>query len=171
MPPVPWYTYSTTIYGSPTDPRVAAIINLAPKTSVIYKCAIYILHPELSYSTIRRDFTLSISYAPCSVIYMLHTTLPWYTFCTKHLRHIQFDPGYRARLSGNPRSEKWLGIEWLAVGRSHDIKAQAQMWTGPSANAPIGTFSEKQLSNEKDSREEKQSDELQNRVTRAPEET
>jgi len=133
----------TTIYGSLTDPRVGAIINLAPKTLVIYKCVIYILHPELLYSTIRRDFTLSISYAPCFVIYMLHTTLPWYTFCTKHLHHIQFDLGYRARLSRHPRSEKWLGIEWLAVGQRHDIKARAQMWTGASAKAGIGTFSEK----------------------------
>jgi hypothetical protein len=39
------------------------------------------------------------------------------------LRHLQFDPGYRTRLPGNPRSKKWLGIEWLAVDRSHGIKA------------------------------------------------
>jgi hypothetical protein len=33
----------------------------------------------------------------------------------------------RARLPGNPRSEKWLGMEWEAVGRSRDIKARVQM--------------------------------------------
>jgi hypothetical protein len=33
----------------------------------------------------------------------------------------------RARLPGNPRSEKWLGMEWEAVGRSRDIKARVKM--------------------------------------------
>jgi hypothetical protein len=34
---------------------------------------------------------------------------------------------YRARVPENMRCEKWLGIEWLAVGWTHDIKSQAQM--------------------------------------------
>ena len=73
--------------------QVSAIINIAPKIVFIYKCTIYIFHPKILESTICRDLALSNSYAPCSVIYMLHTTLPWYAFCTKHFRHLQFDPG------------------------------------------------------------------------------
>ena len=40
-------TYPTTIYGSSTDARVGAIIDLAPKTCVIYSFTVYILHPKL----------------------------------------------------------------------------------------------------------------------------
>jgi hypothetical protein len=41
--------------------------------------------------------------------------------------HRTMEVQYRARLPGNPRSEKWLGMEWVAVGRSRDIKARVQM--------------------------------------------
>ena len=44
--------YSTMIYGSPIDPRVDAIIDLAPKTCIIYSFFVYILHPKLPLSTI-----------------------------------------------------------------------------------------------------------------------
>jgi hypothetical protein len=61
-------THSTTIYRSPTDPRVGAIINLAPKTYVIYKSVIYILHPKLSWSTIRPHIGTWFTFGP-QIIY------------------------------------------------------------------------------------------------------
>ena len=42
---------------------------------------------------------LSFTFAPCFVIYMLHTTSPWYTFCTEHFHHLQFDPIFHNLLS------------------------------------------------------------------------
>ena len=46
-------TYPTTIYGSPTDAQVRAIIDLAPKTCVTYCSVVYILHLKILWSTIR----------------------------------------------------------------------------------------------------------------------
>jgi hypothetical protein len=40
--------YSTVIYGSPTDPRVGAIINLSPKSWVIYSSVHIHLAPKTS---------------------------------------------------------------------------------------------------------------------------
>ena len=60
-------THSTTIYESPTDPWVGAIINLAPKNFFIYNSVIYILHPKL-----------------------ISSTIAWYTSCSQKFHGLQF---------------------------------------------------------------------------------
>jgi hypothetical protein len=52
--------------------------------------------------------------------------------------HRKIEVHCRARLPGNPQSEKLLGVEWEAIGRSRDIKAR------------VKTFLEKRISNQKE---------------------
>jgi hypothetical protein len=61
--------YSTTIYGSPTDPRVGAIIDLAPKNCVIYSSVVYILHQKLLWSAIPPHIGTWSTFGPQIIYY------------------------------------------------------------------------------------------------------
>ena len=57
-------------------------------------CFMLLATSSLQFPISPRSHALALTkfYAPCSVIYMLHTTFPLYTFFTEQFRHLQFDP-------------------------------------------------------------------------------